>query len=118
MCLITKWKKPKVAEQDIVCYKVVLLTNDPNKFRAYWQDDFIFEIGKTHKHHFWNLVCKTKADISDLYEIYGGMFHSFQKRPTSRFNPVLEYIIPKGTKYYEGLHDEYCSRTIKIVKIL
>lgn len=117
MCLYTTQKNSKMAEQDIYCYKIVVKTNLPYEFASYYRG-FIYRIGRTYKHTFGQGIHKRKSIYPNLYEIHGGMFHSYRSIPAPTCQPVLVCIIPKGTKYYEGVNNDYCSREIKIVGVL
>lgn len=122
MCLLTDWKKPKIADQDILCYKVVERTKDFDVFISEIKK-FRYKIGKTYKQHFWNLVVKKKGYnyLEPITTIHGGMFHAYRQiQPIpaicSEYAACLECVIPKGTKYYFGAGNECCARAIKIVR--
>ena len=119
MCLFTNQKKPLIADRDIICYKIVRRTRYSRRFESLYTH-FPYELGKTYKKHFWNRVVKEKTLISES-RIYGGVFHSYRRIQSHHPADNLAYvqcIIPKGTKYYEGLFGDLCSRAIKIVQVI
>lgn len=103
MCLITDWKKSKVAEEDIICYKVY--EDSWNGYTSPYEGSPIPKFNKiTHVDYFQETSNK---NCYSNHCYYG--FHSFKNRKDNRVIPslihstrVFECVIPKGTKYYEG----------------
>jgi len=145
MCLIiTKFNKPKIAQEDIKCYKILFKSSvRPNLFYAPYQS-FNYELGVTYhtnisvfyncntfglsffRYIFYNLFDK----FLDVKGVNQG-FHSFVnlKDAIKERNSDVDYkrlvigecIIPKGAKYYKGAYsnyDGYVSNSIKINKII
>ena len=135
MCLYAKGKIKK-AEEDIVCYKYLSLSIGRNEYgdiSSTWCSPYInigWEIGKV----------KEISDNVPCYD-YGcvtyGFFHTFKnlndteaaKNHYDFWNNsgmkqlgVFKCIIPKGTLYYEGVHNSiqqyegYASRKLLIVE--
>lgn len=114
MCLITDWKTPHIAEEDIICYKVY--EDSWNGYASPYIGSPIPKFNKiTHVDCFQEKIVKNQCHHG---------FHSFKNRKDNRFIPdiicntrVFECIIPKGTKYYEGRFNcipSYCSESIII----
>lgn len=105
MCLITDWKTPHIAEEDIICYKVY--EDSWNGYASPYIGSPIPKFNKiTHVDCFQEKIVKNQCHHG---------FHSFKNRKDNRFIPdiicntrVFECIIPKGTKYYEG-HTTFSS---------
>ena len=109
MCLVCENLNYKIAEEDIVCYKVVFELDKKSYMTPYQQ-----YCCKLDEH------CVNKGTISikrfskdSNYYIYGGMFHSYQKlsdacldmlwfNSLGKHTIVIKCIIPKGTHYIEG----------------
>jgi hypothetical protein len=145
MCLvITKFNKPKIAQEDIKCYKILFKSSvRQGLFYAPYQL-FNYELGVTY---FTNISvsynCNTFGlsffryifykffnDFLDVKGVNQG-FHSFVnlKNAIEERNSDVDYkrlvigecIIPKGAKYYKGIYssyDGYVSDSIKINKII
>jgi hypothetical protein len=145
MCLvITKFNKPKIAQEDIKCYKILFKSSvRQGLFYAPYQL-FNYELGVTY---FTNISvsynCNTFGlsffryifykffnDFLDVKGVNQG-FHSFVnlKNAIEERNSDVDYkrlvigecIIPKDAKYYKGTYlsyDGYVSDSIKINKII
>lgn len=145
MCLIiTKFNKPKIAQEDIKCYKILFRSSvRPGLFYAPYQL-FNYELGVTYfTNIFVSYNCNTFElsffryifykffnDFLDVKGVNQG-FHSFVnlKNATEERNSDIDYkrlvigecIIPKGAKYYKGTYlsyNGYVSNSIKINKII
>ena len=99
MCLITDWKIPHIAEEDIICYKVY--EDSWNGYASPYIGSPIPKFNKiTHVDCFQERIANNQC-------YYG--FHSFKNRKDNRVIPMIDFstrvfecVIPKGTKYYEG----------------
>ena len=145
MCLIiTKFNKPKIAQEDIKCYKILFKSSVcPGLFYAPYQN-FNYKLGETYstnisvsyncntfglsffRYIFYNLFDK----FLDVKGVNQG-FHSFVnlKDAIKERNSDVDYkrlvigecIIPKGSKYYKGAYSNYngyVSDNIRINKII
>ena len=131
MCLRLEYLKPKIADKDIICYKLVKRTNVKGIYESIFQK-FEYTIKKLYTNNisieYSNSVMK-HFKIQDIegrdYYIEEGMFHSYE----NHLYPVilsplpncalLKCIIPKGAYYYEGYFDDspsYASSQIKILE--
>lgn len=134
MCLIIMQLEPKIADKDIVCYKLVKRTKIKGIYKSSFQR-FEYVIRQLYTNNinysFANKVIK-KERIFISYMNYleedfieEDMFHSY----ASNLYPVilsplpncalLKCIIPKGAYYFEGYFDEipsYASSQIKILE--
>ena len=131
MCLVTAQLKPKIADKDIICYKLVKRTKIKGIYKSSFQE-FEYIIRQLYTNNldirFVDKIIKnldtTRSGLC-LYIIEEGMFHSY----ASYLYPVilsplpcgalLKCIIPKGAYYYEGYFDEspsYASSQIKILE--
>ena len=131
MCLVINQLKPKIADKDIVCYKLVKRTKIKGIYKSSFQE-FEYVIRQSYTNNldirFVDKIIKnldtTRSGLC-LYIIEEGMFHSY----ASYLYPVilsplphgalLKCIIPKGAYYYEGYFDDspsYASSQIKILE--
>ena len=130
MCLSISTKKnetpePKIAENDIHCYKVLSINDWENLEESFDNDfhlktpyaNFLMEPGEHYEEKEENLVIGrynyhnyANYDEYDMWEVGGGMFHSYASIEDA-VEDVLEFqdgniifhaIIPKGAKYFEG----------------
>ena len=131
MCLDTKQLEPKIADKDIVCYKLVKRTKIKGIYKSYYQR-FEYVIRQLYTNNldirFADKVIKNLClsyPHLDIYAVEEGMFHSYE----NHLYPVilsplpncalLKCIIPKGAYYFEGYFDEspsYASSQIKILE--
>ena len=114
MCFeTTKYSKPKRAEKDISCWKMLNVDYTP----LYHRTNPPYESGVL------NPIIKLKKVLGDwLYSIYEG-YHSYRVKEEAIYcadelfavgntkTLVKEFIIPKGTLYYKN-KEEYVSETI------
>ena len=131
MCLVTIQLEPKIADKDIICYKLVKRTKIKGIYKSSFQG-FEYIIRQLYTNNldirFVDKIIKnldtTRSGLC-LYIIEEGMFHSY----ASYLYPVilsplpngalLKCIIPKGAYYYEGYFDDspsYASSQIKILE--
>ena len=126
MCLVINQLEPKIADKDIVCYKLVKRTKIKGIYKSSFQG-FEYVIRQLYTNNIkielsYKLI---KYKVLFGYSIEEGMFHSY----ASYLYPVilsplphgalLECIIPKGAYYYEGYFDDspsYASSQIKILE--
>ena len=125
MCLITTKNIPKIAQEDIVCYKYYRFKKKDGKselFSPYYKAPVpnLNEIVSTELDELPEPTDPSK----DLYCIINKGFHSFKYLDDLTkelyFWPLFDVkifkcIIPKGTKYYEGNYIDlpsYCSESI------
>ena len=126
MCLVTTQLEPKIADKDIICYKLVEKTNIKGIYKSSFQG-FEYVIRQLYinniKMEFSYKLIKDKVLFG--YSIEEDMFHSY----ASYLYPVilsplpcgalLKCIIPKGAYYFEGYFDDspsYASSQIKILE--
>lgn len=110
MCL-SKISIKKIAEEDIICYKIVLKTGT-NQYET------PFQCMKVSLNTEYVDTTPTNDNLVDLSvnEINGGYYHSFKNKDnvleySHHFNGavcVLKGIIPKGSEYYEGVYTSIC----------
>ena len=127
MCLVTTQLEPKIADKDIICYKLVKRTKTKGVYKSSFQEfEYIIRqlytnnldirfANKSIKHYFY----------TDFYKIEEGMFHSYVShlypailRPLPN-HTLLKCIIPKGAYYFKGYFDDcpsYASSQIKILE--
>ena len=121
MCLRAIHTQPKIAEEDIVCYKVLRKI-----FFTYWTP-------YTKKFVFLNHLFKAKGEEEIYYqfaytEIGQGFIHAFTNKQRAIrlclnlyyedaiFNNfiVVKAVIKKGTKYFLGKNDNICAKEVFI----
>ena len=116
MCLFTEDRKARIAEEDIECYKLLVYLPLTNKYVSPYQSYFEWDVNNRKAVTNKEKTSKMPAVVSGVYEIEGGVFHTFKKvDPVAKFiferedsvKPKLRYalalcVIPKGSKYYSG----------------
>ena len=123
MCLFINHLEPKIADKDIVCYKLVKRT----KIKGVYESNYLkFEyiIGQLYTNYFdikyADMLIKRRYS---RFAIEEGMFHSY----SSRIYPILDSlpncallkcIIPKGAYYFKGYYGNYPSYASSQIKIL
>ena len=127
MCLFINNLEPKIADKDIICYKLVKRTKIKGIYKSSFLE-FEYIIRQLYTNNldirFANKIIK-HSFYKCFYMIEKGMFHSY----ASNLYPVilsplpncalLKCIIPKGAYYFEGYFDEspsYASSQIKILE--
>lgn len=124
MCLYTKDLKPLVAEEDIVCYKVLKYNFSSFQYVSPYHDEFYWNINSREPVEAKGepVLCSCSRDSLDskvVRCIEGGFFHTYQKEEDAKelvdykntwkiFSVeycLAEFIIPKGTEYYVGRYD-------------
>lgn len=123
MCLLSK-QDIYTADSDIMCYKVgeVSLNGiiSPCEF-------FFFEFDKLYTDQKPEMITECEEGHK---MIEAGFFHAFADEIVafkeaeglngwcgfSKKYKVFQAIIPKGTKYYKGLHHDICAKSIKILR--
>ena len=131
MCLDINHLKPKIADKDVVCYKLVKRTKIKGIYKSNFQR-FEYVIRQLYTNNldirFADKVIKNLCPSYPhlgIYAVEEGMFHSYE----NHLYPVilsplpncalLKCIIPKGAYYFEGYFDEspsYASSQIKILE--
>jgi len=132
MCLaIKKGQAPKIAEEDIVCYKVIrrlhswITGMQELKYETPYRDIRI-EFPKTYDESHKTIEVAPGCEIFDdldgqhFESVNGNSFHSFARLSDAKWEAadwnwikddkgncaadfvVIKCIIPKGAKYYEG----------------
>ena len=130
MCLVINHLKPKIADEDIVCYKLVKRTKIKGIYKSNFQR-FEYVIRQLYTNNldirFVNKIIKNLSPAYTslcIYIIEEGMFHSYASNLYPILSPLpwcalLKCIIPKGAYYFEGYFDEspsYASSQIKILE--
>lgn len=128
MCLITNQDIPRIAEEDIKCYKI--LAHERRHYYTPYRD-YTIE---------FNTLLTDKAD-ENINEYFGyniiesGYFHTYldkevalktikelnKKRKTKGKEPlkldVFEAIVPKDSLYYKGVYSDMCSKNLLITNV-
>ena len=116
MCLRLDYSEPKIADKDIICYKLVEKTKIKGIYKSYFQE-FEYIIRQLYTNNIdISFVNKIKKHYYKcFYIIEEGMFHSY----ASYLYPVilsplphgalLKCIIPKGAYYYIGWYNLFIS---------
>ena len=124
MCLFTDQLEPKIADKDIVCYKMVTKSRIKGTYVSeYRRFKYITEKLYTNNIDIKNskIVLKTISPLLGVYSISDFMFHSYQSpyKYSFRADTIVKCIIPKGAYYFEGMHNRcrgYASSQIKILE--
>ena len=131
MCLDINHLKPKIADKDIVCYKLVKRTKIKGIYKSNFQR-FEYVIRQLYTNNldirFADKViknlCPSRPHLG-IYAVEEGMFHSYENHlypvilSPLPCDALLKCIIPKGAYYFEGYFDEspsYASSQIKILE--
>ena len=130
MCLVIKQLEPKIADKDIVCYKLVKRTKIKGIYKSNFQR-FEYVIRQLYTNNldirFADKVIKNlfpSYPHLGIYAVEEGMFHSYE----NHLYPVilsplpncalLKCIIPKGAYYFNGYYGNYPSYASSQIKIL
>ena len=122
MCLYLQHSEPKIADKDIICYKLVKRT----KIKGVYKSNFLkFEyiIRQLYTNYFdikyVDMLIKRRYNLP---AIENGMFHSYANYLSIiTVLPdlvVLKCIIPKGAYYFKGYYGNYPSYASSQIKIL
>lgn len=133
MCILTNNVKFKIADQDIVCYKVLLKSKVEGVFLSPYLR-FYYTLNKQYDDN--NELDVRKWDNSDFI-INGGVFHMFANYEDAMDEvnwltfpenmdvlcscAIVKCIIPKGSKYIEGKYcqfDSIASKSIIFEEVL
>ena len=125
MCLFINQLEPKIADKDIICYKLVKRTEIKGVYKSNIQR-FEYIIRQLYTNYFdikyVDMLIKRRYN---LFAIENGMFHSYASYLCPVIlNPLpnwalLKCIIPKGAYYFEGYFEDlpsYASSQIKILE--
>lgn len=127
MCLESKTIFPKIAKEDIICYKVIDIKGYSVYNRSYQYDEH--KINKANSGFrlikdilFYFFYRKEYSSFAYVF----GILHSFAfkgyalnlfirlgKRDSYT---IWECVIPKGSLYFEGYYNEYGSRKLKLIR--
>ena len=123
MCLSINHLEPKIADKDIVCYKLVERTKIKGIYKSHLLE-FEYIIRRLYTNYFdikyADMLIKRRYS---RFAIEEGMFHSY----SSRIYPILDSlpncallkcIIPKGAYYFKGYYGNYPSYASSQIKIL
>lgn len=137
MCLITKTYEPKIAQEDIKCYKVLKYSRyGKNKYFTPFNGILISDTIINGAANFWakgerNVLPWHYDKKKFSYNVGGGFIHTYKEYyekvkyqyKSYQWNEyaVFECIIPTGALYYEGYDsntevESYASNCIKFVK--
>ena len=123
MCLFINHLEPKIADKDIICYKLVKRT----KIKGVYKSNFLkFEyiIRQLYTNYFdikyADMLIKKRYSRSVIEE---SMFHSYASNVYFILKPLqyctlLKCIIPKGAYYFKGYYGNYPSYASSQIKIL
>ena len=118
MCLIINHLEPKIADKDIICYKLVKRTEIKGVYKSNIQR-FEYIIRRLYKNYFdikyADMLIKRRYR---QFAIEEGMFHSYSSRIYPILGSLLKCIIPKGAYYFKGYYGNYPSYASSQIKIL
>lgn len=146
MCLYSNSKEPLIAEEDIVCYKILRHISDTCYVSPY--QEMKYEINGLNypeeKHNIDNIkiiddfivIAKNHPSynyITTVYQIEQGFLHSYTSQGIEPLNLKMKYdhlymriksfylfecYIPKGTEYFiSHCGKEICSRELFVTDI-
>ena len=122
MCLLSK-QDIYTADSDIMCYKVGKVSRNGIISPC---ELFFFEFDKLYTDQKPEMITECEEGHK---MIEAGFFHAFADARVAlkeaeglnrwygydKKYKVFQAIIPKGTKYYKGLHHDICAKSIKIL---
>ena len=123
MCLFINHLEPKIADKDIICYKLVKRTEIKGVYKSNIQR-FEYIIRQLYTNYFdikyVDMLIKRRYN---LFAIENGMFHSYASNVYFILKPLqyctlLKCIIPKGAYYFKGYYGNYPSYASSQIKIL
>lgn len=109
MCLLSKWRFPKKAKEDIICYKCLVRLDDDSKQSSLYTPIMYTEVDI-------NKPLKAEGSSFTLFNdghIKGeGYIHVYAYE--NILSPLLfKCIIPKGTYYHESFDGStFCAKQI------
>jgi len=132
MCVYSnKPLEKKIAEKDIEVYKLLRCDSDKlyssyastEKFKERYEielskEEITWKIGETKTTELGEVDTRETTKGTIFFTTKG--LYSFPIQ-----NPVISFgskykmfkaIIPAGSEYYEGINDEYCSNSLKIIE--
>lgn len=145
MCLLSQKPLAERADEDIIVYKIFQESDNHKKDKILYSPYTFFKyknnkslkkakfnrssyscyksyFKKIYRFIFFNKGYNYK-ESSNLYCICDGFFHSLNSVETaiSRISPgenlsIYRCLIPKGSYFYKGVHDDFASRKIKILE--
>lgn len=116
MCLIKLHKYPKIAKKDIFCIKV-LKKSDYALITPYTKHEIRSNIQK-EKLNSIDLISTIKCCYISENWIHSHTFYASLHRYFNNGFYIFLCIIPKGTLYYIGKDDDYCSKELIYLKKL
>lgn len=100
----------KIAEEDIVCYKVITNFDRSLHYFYYYKPNTTYEYVELQK-----LISYWPDDMPSIEKGYHSYStYKFALRGLVPWMKVVKFIIPKGTEYYYNPdHNEYVSSVIR-----
>jgi len=96
-------REPLIAKEDMTVYKSIIRnTKDNSGYPYYYSEVIKYQIGK-------------KNPVVELDLVYNQVhkgYHSWASQDQSFCQSNSIFIIPKGSKYYIGIHNDYVSNQI------
>ena len=130
MCLIIDQLEPKIADKDIVCYKMVtksrikgVYISEYRRFKYITEKLYTNNIDIKNSKALLHTIYRKDTSLTGIYSISGFMFHSYQSpyKYSLRADTIVKCVMPKGAYYFEGKHNGrwgYASSQIKILEEL
>lgn len=122
-----KLLEPKVAKKDIVCWKLMATEQRSEREYVSYFYGYVYELNRKEALNKPMEVELKSFDLSTRQYQVGAAFHSYKITKKARtyigikHGILVECIIPKGAKYYEGVNgmDEcYTSDSIVPLRVL
>lgn len=113
MCLLSKWRFPKKAKKDIICYKHLVCLYDDSEQTTFYTPIMYTEVDI-------NKPLKAEGSsftLSDGHIKGEGYIHVYANAPHILSPMVFKCIIPKGTYYHESFDGStFCAKQIIFLK--
>ena len=129
MCLITDWDKPRIAEEDITCYKWYGMSNsayispyqgkpipsfDTKVYSDLSEPEIVGEVNSCIYEVIF-VIAHGKYTVEKGFHSFVNSIDAKLYSYKGRDSIVVSCIIPKGAKYYKGFFENcesYCSDSI------
>lgn len=114
MCLKSKWRFPRRAKKDIVCYKILCREEGDNYYTPYtnFKVDINIPLKATESSLSKNGYLKSIGYI----HTYSSLEKALDEVLYFPSGVIFKCIIPKGTKYHRSRTNiELCSKQIKFI---
>jgi hypothetical protein len=120
MCLLTTQQVPQIAEEDIICYKILTTNTENGQYESYYYSEMKWELNKLYSTSLGKCKNNNVLEGFHSYAHYQDALKILeQDMPLGCM--LVKCTIPKEAKYYKGKQqdsDGYASNQIKMTEII